>query len=108
MGRQTRPLRRLRWKTLLEPRPLPPRHHSSCSPAGAFICWTRPRLETTAIVTTDPAAGKTELEGTWLAVAATVSGKAAPQIIGQHLRFKDNRFPDYQLGPGPLWRQASA
>ena len=38
------------------------------------------------------ARAETELEGTWLATAATVSGKPAPQVVGHRLSFERHRF----------------
>ncbi|MEM7168790.1 MAG: hypothetical protein AAF530_01375 [Pseudomonadota bacterium] len=47
----------------------------------------------TALTTVQPLSGpETELEGVWMAVAATVSGQPAPQIVGQRLSFRDRRF----------------
>jgi uncharacterized protein (TIGR03067 family) len=64
--------------------------------------WQDTIFEKTDHVSTEaPTPVKTELEGTWRALDATIAGEPAPQIIGQHLTFDGNRF---QIGKEDVLR----
>jgi uncharacterized protein (TIGR03067 family) len=67
----------------------------------SHVCGTAVIL-TVAWMMTEPVKAETELDGTWLATDATVSGEPASQIVGHRLDFEGDRFRITKYGT-PLY-----